>query len=105
MDRLFFKPSRFRKRGEKFETPSGMGGTFTIEFIAKTDDGKFIFLRMPTSTGWPASAYTFTEDKLAKEVFQSIPNKFERCVMYETFRKKYERMLANPHIERVEKNW
>ena len=102
MERIYYKPSKFMLRGEKFETPSGLGGTFDIKFVKKDADGKYHFFRKKRG-GWPAASYTFTEEQLKTEVFLTILDKYERLVLTAESCKKYEQLLADPHIDRVVK--
>ena len=101
MDKIFYMPSKFVCKGERFDTPSGMGGSFTIELIGKRPDGKFAFYR-PAKTDWPADTYVFTEEQLSSQVYRVIPGKYERLVFKDETRKKYEEMLADRDVDRVE---
>lgn len=101
MEKIFYQPSKFAQRGEKFETPSNLGGTFIIEFVEASDD-KFIFLRRKTRD-WPETTYTFTVETLVLQVFVIILDKYDRQWVSDESRKKYEAMLKDPHIDRVER--
>jgi hypothetical protein len=101
MDRIYYTPSKFTRSGDKFDIDSRLGGTFTVEFVGKTPDGLFRFHRKKVND-WPAADYTYTEEQVSKEVFHLVPDKYDRLVMKDESREKYERMLADPHIDRVE---
>lgn len=102
MDRIHYKSSKFTQKGEKFETPSGLGGYFDIEFVEKDADGNYHFLRRKRGD-WPDAIYTFTGEQLKTEVFRAIPDKYDRLIFSDESRKKYETLLADPHIDRVGK--
>lgn len=101
MEKIIYKPGKFTSPGEQFVTPSGLGGTFKIEFVKKTDD-RFVFLRRK-SGGWPKETYTFTAETLATQVFVLNPGKSERFMLKDEALQKYETMLKDPEIDRVER--
>lgn len=101
MDRIFYNEEKFTARGEKFETPSGLGGTFTIEFIRKTSNGRFEFLRRK-KVDWPEQVYIFSASELKEKVYRLIPGRFERLMLLDDSRKKYEEMMKDPHVDRIE---
>lgn len=102
MERVFFKEEKFTTRGEKFETPSGFGGAFSIEFIRKTANGRFVFLRRRWED-WPEETYTFTASQLKEKVYRLIPDKFERYMLSTEANAKYEAILSDPHVDRTER--
>lgn len=101
MERIFYKEEKFTTRGEQFETPSGLGGTFTIEYIRRTSNGRFEFLRrrMPD---WPEQIYTFSESELKEMVYRLIPGRFDRLMLSNVANQKYELMMKDPHVDRIE---
>ncbi|WP_224962775.1 hypothetical protein [Geomonas subterranea] len=100
MERIFYKEDKFTTRGEKFETPSGMGGSFTIEYIRRTSNGRFEFLRrrMPD---WPEQVYTFSASELKERVYRLIPSRFDRLMLTDIANRKYEEMMNDPHVDRI----
>jgi hypothetical protein len=102
MERIFYLPTKFTTKGETFDTPSGLGGTFTVVFSKKTKDGCYEFVR-PKKHGWPRATYSFTEAQLRTEIFHTIPDKYDRLMISEEKRLAYEAMLADPCVERRER--
>lgn len=100
MERIFYKEDKFTTRGEKFETPSGMGGSFTIEYIRRTSNGRFEFLRrqMPD---WPKQVYTFSASDLKERVYRLIPSRFDRLMLTDIANRKYQEMMNDPHVDRI----
>lgn len=101
MERIFYKPEMFTTRGQKFETPNCLGGTFTIELVERTSDDKFIFLRR-RKANWPEQKYTFSLEDLGRLVYVLVPGKFERIILRDEACRKYEAMLSDPKVLRVE---
>lgn len=101
MDRVTFNPSKFTKVGTKFDTSSGLGGSFSIEFIGMKD-GNFLFRRNAVND-WPEATYTFTAEQVAMKVYILIPDKHERLMLTEAARLKYEEILKDTHINSVER--
>jgi len=100
MERIFYKEEKFTTRGEKFETPSGLGGSFTIEFIRQTSNGRFEFLRR-RKPDWPEQVYTFSASELKEKVYRLIPDRFERLMLTDVANQKYEQMMKDPHVDRT----
>ncbi len=102
MDRITFDPSKFTKIGDKFDTPSGMGGSFSIEFVGCKDQ-KYMFRRRAVND-WPEAMYAFTAEEVAVQVYILIPDKFERMMLTNAACRKYEAILKDPHIKSVERH-
>lgn len=103
MIRINYKPSKFATVGEKFDISSGLGGSFTVSFIGKTESGDFIFRRAKTSS-FPAATYTFAPGAVTKEIYRLIPDKYERLMLTEEAQAKYETMLNDPHVAGTERH-
>ena len=102
MERVFYTPERFTRRGEKFETPNCLGGTFTIEFVRKTATGRYMFLRRRMAD-WPEESYNFTADELKQKVYVLVPDKFQRLVLSNEATGRYEAILNDPLVDRTER--
>lgn len=102
MERVFYKEEKFTKPGEKFETPSGLGGTFSIEFVRKTANDRFVFLRR-RKEDWPEETYTFTASELKTKVYVLVPDKYQQYVLSAEANERYDAILNDPHVDRIER--
>lgn len=102
MEGVFYKPEKFTSRGEIFQTPSGLGGTFSVEFVNKTANGRFVFVRRRMAD-WPEEIYTFTANEVKTKVYVLVPDKFQRLILTNEATQKYEAILSDPDVDRVER--
>jgi hypothetical protein len=75
-DRHFFNTTAIfddAKVGDAFETDSGLGGSHTIIFQGKTEEGKYIFLR-PAREDWPEATFRYGPDAVLSAVYILLPD-------------------------------
>jgi hypothetical protein len=60
------------KIGDVFKIDSGLGGSHSVVFGGKTEDGKYVFHR-PARDDWPARTFRFNPDNVLSEVYILLP--------------------------------
>ncbi len=58
--------------GDVFDIDNGLGGSHTVVFRGKTDDGRFIF-HQPAREDWPEYNFRFDQSEVMNSVFVLLP--------------------------------
>lgn len=98
MTAIFYKPTKFTRRWEWFKTQSGSDGSVDVRFLGVAKDGRFKFL---CEDSWPKAKYLFTVEQLSKKIYRLIPNEFDRSIVSDKCKAKYQEILNDPHVDRV----